>query len=289
MTRISFQLLLLTLLGYYGLAYEWIAGYEPFTRVTDHAAIDLDQQKIDELLKLGSIESVKSIYEKGAYSQSIARMKILNTGNLPETVLPSGTQVMGRSTSGNLVFGHVLQDLSFNSSSSEDVEILVQYPANSKANELNCRVGGLVSINSATRSGCKYLRPSFLLVQDNLSYLFHDLGHPGFTEFGQLMIMDPEMIFNYTYDSRDDTFNGRTIQQFSLLAKDEMYACQKNCPYSDFAKFVNYYGAFDYGDQWIQAAFDQKATNFDNGNVDFSVAGRGGVEGTCYSRNTRIA
>lgn len=105
----------------------------------------------------------------------------------------------------------------------------------------------------------------------------------GFTEVGQLLILDPQMILNYTYNSRDDTFNGRTIQKFSLSAKEEMYTCQQNCPYSDFTKFVKYYGEFDYGDQWIQAAFEKKSTNFENGNMDFSVADRGGVEGTCYS------
>lgn len=150
------QILILSALAIRGSAFEWIAGYEPYTRVSDHAAIDLDQQTIDGLLKLGSIESVKGIYENGGYSQSIAKLQILNSVNLTGTTVPSGTQVMGRSTSGIQIFALLMHDLSFSSNSSEELEALVQYPSKSLANELNCRMGGLISINSEAKSGCKF-------------------------------------------------------------------------------------------------------------------------------------
>lgn len=49
-----------------------------------------------------------------------------------------------------------------------------------------------------------------------------------------------------------------------------MLECQ-SCPYKTFDKFYKYYGAADYGDQWIMAAFDGTNTSFKNGNNDFSA------------------
>ena len=43
--------------------------------------------------------------------------------------------------------------------------------------------------------------------------------------------------------------------------------------YVDFQKFVNYYGRFDYADNWIQAAFSGSRTDFTNGNQDFTGFG----------------
>ncbi len=83
----------------------------------------------------------------------------------------------------------------------------------------------------------------------------------------------PVYHFNYTYNIRQDNFNGRTIQKFSALAKQEMWDCD-SCPYPDYAKFVNYYDAYEYGDQWIEAAINGKATSFTNGNLDFTDRGR---------------
>jgi hypothetical protein len=63
-----------SLRGGLGLAYVWIAGYEPRTLVTDHAVIDLDQEEIERLLTLRRLDSVKAIYKKGGHSQPIAQI-----------------------------------------------------------------------------------------------------------------------------------------------------------------------------------------------------------------------
>eukprot|EP00980_Cylindrotheca_fusiformis_P003784 scaffold834_cov123-Cylindrotheca_fusiformis.AAC.31 len=264
MTPIPYHLLALAILAKCGSAYEWITGYEPFTLVSDHAAIDLDQQKIDELLRLASIDSAQNIYEKGGNSQSIARLMILNPENVTVPVIFAGAQVVGMSAAGNHVFGSLVEDLSFNSSGSDHVEALVQYPTKTMADEPHCRVGGLVSIKAESKGGCEFSR--------------------GFMELGQILFQESQITLNYTYDSGDDTFNGRTIQKFSLNAKDEMFKRKEDSPYEDFTKFLNYYGEFDYGDHWIQAAFDQQATKFRNGNVDFSLVNTEGLEGTSRSR-----
>jgi len=49
------------------------------------------------------------------------------------------------------------------------------------------------------------------------------------------------------------------------------------CPFKDFQKFHNYYGKFDYADDWITAAIRSGSTSWNNTqNVDFSRYGRPG-------------
>jgi hypothetical protein len=57
-----------------------------------------------------------------------------------------------------------------------------------------------------------------------------------------------------------------------------MYDCA-TCPYSDYEKFVEYYGAFDYADQWVLAAFESKNTDFKRGNANFAQYGFTGRAG----------
>ena len=45
------------------LSFERIVGYQPTTQVTDHAAIDLDQQAMEDQLSSGDHVKAKNIYE----------------------------------------------------------------------------------------------------------------------------------------------------------------------------------------------------------------------------------
>jgi hypothetical protein len=90
----------------------------------------------------------------------------------------------------------------------------------------------------------------------------------------------------YQYDPLRDNGNDRTLQGFSLQAEEKMWEC-KNCPYSTYQKFYEYYGEFDYANKWVLAAFDGSTTNFDNGNADFSVFGKSGLTGTSFHGNER--
>ena len=40
--------------------------------------------------------------------------------------------------------------------------------------------------------------------------------------------------------------------------------------FPDFQKFVDYYGTPEYANEWILSAFKGEATNFQQGNADFS-------------------
>jgi hypothetical protein len=79
-----------------------------------------------------------------------------------------------------------------------------------------------------------------------------------------MKVLDPTFEFNYTYNSNKDNYNGNTIRKFSNLANDWAM-------FQPFAKFVKYYGASDYGNKWVEAAFDEETTHFDNGNGDFEM------------------
>lgn len=103
----------------------------------------------------------------------------------------------------------------------------------------------------------------------------------GFASEGTVTVGNDGDVLNlsiaYSYDPFTDNQNGRTLQSFSTSAKTTMYDCA-NCPYSTYQKFYNYYSNFDYGNEWVLAAFDGGATNFANGNADFSTYG-GDIDG----------
>jgi hypothetical protein len=66
-----------------------------------------------------------------------------------------------------------------------------------------------------------------------------------------------------------------SLYGFSEHEAEKMFHCKHDCPYPDYEKFYDYYGQLDYGDLWIEAAFEGRSTNFasvkfDRGNVDFS-------------------
>jgi hypothetical protein len=100
---------------------------------------------------------------------------------------------------------------------------------------------------------------------------------PGFASTGQLII-EGEGTFEYNYSQLEANVNKRTLQGFSTDAEDKMDKC-KNCPYVTYEKFYQYYGVFDYANQWVLSAFAGSTTSFANGNADFGsyqLAGRTG-------------
>lgn len=138
-----------TLLCQYVLSADFLVGYMAQTKVADHAAIDIDQQKIDLMLALGRLENVKKIYEQGGNSQSIARLKIIGKSNKINATIPAGTEVFGKSVNGNQAYGTLLLGLGAN-----DDEVMVQYPANNIESSRNCQVGGLASMELDVTDGC---------------------------------------------------------------------------------------------------------------------------------------
>lgn len=105
----------------------------------------------------------------------------------------------------------------------------------------------------------------------------HLLDAAGLAESGDLVVSGLGKLI-YSYDLFKNNVNDESVQRYSTKARDEMYLCE-NCPYQDFQKFYNYYGVWDYADQFIMAAKSGTQTSeFERGAVNFSgmdIVGRG--------------
>jgi hypothetical protein len=208
---------------------------------------------LEEQLAFGTDQSfatAKSIYTEGAHSKSVASVT-LNSGLL--NAVPAKTPVSGKTSNGVEVVGTIYEDYPVGATS-----ITVQYDTISiQANYVGCQVGASPTPNL---QGC-------------------------FAASGTLNI-EGEGTFTYTYNPETDNNNERTLQGFSTEAKEKMHDCP-NCPYTTYEKFYQYYGAFDYADQWVMAAFDGQTTSFANGNANFRLYGTEGKteaikKGTAY-------
>jgi hypothetical protein len=98
----------------------------------------------------------------------------------------------------------------------------------------------------------------------------------GFASNGTLIIDGKQ--HGYTYNPLTNNGNERFLQKFSTSAQDLMYECEE-CPYKTYQKYYDYYGTFDYANQWVLAAFEGKSTSFARGNADFSKYGFPGRTG----------
>jgi hypothetical protein len=106
---------------------------------------------------------------------------------------------------------------------------------------------------------------------------FFLLTAAGFTAEGSISL-DAGTV-SYTYTPASENLNKRTIEGFSIDAKEKMRSCVDCDYYDDFQKFVDYYGTEFYGDEWITAALTGTKTSFTNGDGDFttySLEGRAG-------------
>ena len=135
------------------LSFDRIAGYEPDSQVTDHAAIDLDQAAIMNQLDLGTeaaFETAQEIYNKGGNSKSYAQLTL----DEPLTVaIAKGTIITGIDSNGQAVTGKAYTDAKVN-----DQIIQVQYKTlDNQMNYVNCQVGALALAGpgATNTEGCK--------------------------------------------------------------------------------------------------------------------------------------
>ena len=209
-----------------------------FTKITNslQAAIDLDQEAMETQLAIGtdgSFAAAKKIYQEGAFSKSVASVRL----SAPlGTALEKGTPITGVSADGGVVVGKAYED-----SAAGTVTLLVQYQtSDSQNNYVECQVGANPSPNT---SGC-------------------------FASTGTLTINGASV--GYSYDPLTENVAKRTIAGFSTSAQKKMAQCE-NCPYDTYEKYFKYYGAYDYADQIVTAAFEGERTSFSNFNNDFGI------------------
>ena len=195
-----------------------------------------------------SFANAKTIYEEGGHSKSYASVTLA-------TPLSSGvsksTPISGKTEDGAMVSGKAYADYS-----AGDSVIRVQYQTSDiQDSHVGCQVGALSlpGVNEAITDGC-------------------------LADTGTITIGGAE--YDYSYDKTTDNDNGRTIQGFSIGAQKKMFDGCKGCPYDAYVDFYNYYGQFDYANQWVLAALEGRATTgFTNGGADFSKYGFTGRTG----------
>jgi len=226
-------------------SYEMIANYEPQSQVTDHNAIDLDQEAMENQLALANEEAYANalaIYSEGAHSKSTAKVTLASPLANAGT---KGTKVTGRNADENQVVGKLYEDVA-----SGATEVLIQYQTSDiQKSYVGCQVGASQTPNT---EGC-------------------------FASSGTVDIDGVGEDLSYSYDVSKDNINKRSIQGFSTAAQKKMAQCE-NCPYKMYQKFYDYYGQYDYANQLVLAAFAGSETNFDNFNNDFGLYGFDGKE-----------
>jgi len=226
------------------LSLQQIAGYEPLSVVTDHNAIDLDQEAMEQQLSLGNEDAYAQalrIYSEGAYSKSVAEVTL----SAPLIMdVEKGTEIFGVGADGNQVAGKAYED-----NAAGATALIIQYrTSDSQKDYVSCQVGASTTPNTV---GCLAASGS--------------------------VTIDGKTDVAYTYDPLVNNVAKRTIQEFSTSAQKKMMECA-NCPYEMYQKFYNYYGQYDYANQIVLAAFAGTETNFKNFNNDFGLFNYDGKE-----------
>jgi hypothetical protein len=260
--------LAITLVGFQiALTHAWenIAGYAPGSQVTDHNAIDLDQQALELELKQTTIDytAVKGIYENGGNSKAYAEFTV------PALVsaLTKGDVVVGASSSAQ---GSLYTDYL-----AGETTIKVAYATSSiQATYVSCKAGSLQPAPAGITAAATqpYQLPTGCFTTGEALSVNKSGG--------------PVVTINPTAGPTNKA--GRTLQGFSSKAEGTMHKqglgggcagasdrATDGCPYVDFTMYYNYYGDFDYANKLVLAAIDGQATNFANpaGNMDFTGKG----------------
>lgn len=135
--------------------YDRYAGYEPTTSITDYAAIDLDQEFLNQETGNLTLETAWWVYVEGGHSGSYADITLTNiteAGNLPK-----GTIVRGLNTFNEVVNGTLLEDVYWKDDGTATVAIKVLYDVLPLQSEYSdCQVGGLYKFQAAERQGCTF-------------------------------------------------------------------------------------------------------------------------------------
>lgn len=214
-----------------------IARYYPVTDVRDHANIDMDQGIINTVLAdtvkwKDAFESVKKIYEEGGHSKSVVTIKITDKKGSSQGLEESLDK--GTVLTGLTISGDTFRGSVYADYSKGDTEIKMKYEPQ------KCYEGGLTGT-----------------YKDSLNCL----APTNFEEGGAAVLTDGgnEIFYQGTTNT-----NERTLQGFSTGAPSKMEG-ERNAKY-----FADYYGSYDFADDWVQSALSGGETSFDNGNADFS-------------------
>lgn len=138
-------------------AYDKIIGYKPNSQVSDHAAIDLDQLKINEQIADRKIHHAMIVYQQGGHSFSYAELSL--TGLTEAASFPNGTKVHGHTEEKQQNFetveGRLMEPASWTDADSSATVKVQYHTKDSYSDYSNCQVGGLYIFAEANRNGCE--------------------------------------------------------------------------------------------------------------------------------------
>lgn len=152
-----------------------IVTYAPMTKVTDVAALDLDQNELERQLGLGALNNARAVYERGGNSLSIANLTLVNPPG--PMSYPQGTQVLGRTkgSANTTVLGILVDESVTWGALPGNVTIHVQYVTSTNQKTYSdCQSGGLWTFSEANLNGCKCQRTGTLRLLPVARAIFTD-------------------------------------------------------------------------------------------------------------------
>jgi len=258
--------------------FPMIAHYQAFSPIQSDSAIDLD---IDEMRAQLSVAGAPSfgnsalltameLYSRGGHSHPVAEVTLSSPGLSRPMV--KGEKLTGINSASN----HQVVLYAAESYPIGTTRLRLNYDTTNTTSLMrdndadDMRVDTAIHVNWCQVGGKAAPFLDFCLVAS-----------------GELVTETSETM-QYQYDLLSDNLNDQTIQGLSLRAREEMYLCE-NCPYTDFKKFFDWYGAYDYADHFVQAAKDGVQTEFQNGNVDFGNIGVTGRQQAILSASVYLS
>jgi len=241
------------------LSYTSILNYNPGSKVTDHANIDLDQAAIETALGTYDWATAKDIYSNGAHSKPTAVCTLTSPATAGAAIAKKASVTF---TTAN---GDTVKGKAYSAYVAADTAISFTYPVSEsrvQPADTACYVGGLPTAKQSTLgciAGSAGTDPS----SGDAS------GASSFT------------IGSTTYTGTCTNKGKRTLKGFSTKAKAVMNDCPKDttvtyengCPYTSYKPYYDYYGDYAYADTIVSAGLDGSAiTTFTNGNFDLSSA-----------------
>jgi hypothetical protein len=243
-------------------SWEAIAGYAPGSLVTSHNAIDLDQKAIENALSESTIDytAVSNLYQSGGNSKPYA-----------EFTVPALTSALSK---GNAVVGATsnAQGTMYKGYSTGATSIRVAYFISDVQNTyVACKFGSLLAVPPGTTAAATQ---PYQLTSGCFSSSVENLT---ITTTGGSVTVTPS--------AGSTNKAGRTLQGFSTKAAGTMYTvatgcsgasnrATDGCPYLDYSMYYDYYGIFDYADNFVLAAINAQSTGFTNSAANMNFNGQ---------------
>ena len=228
-------------------SFEAIYNYVPNSKVTPHNAIDLDQRDMEAALSATTVDyaSAKNVYLNGAHSKSYSEITYTSTTQSTPAFTTAAT-CTGTTSAGDTVSGVLKSAVSATPATSPATSVTIKciYPtSNVQATFCGCQVGSAYPTSNQVTTGCLNVAADVTIAEGATS----------------LVMAAADMVSTEK--------NGRTLYGFgkSSTMTSKLYVNSNSCPgcpYRDYVKFYNFYGAHGHSDDIVQGALDGTAVQF---------------------------